>query len=257
MDDGSNKQPLEFRILGNLEASVRGIRLTLGGLREEKVLAILLLNAGRMVPLNRLVDALWDDNPPATARKQARNAVSRLRHRLNADGVPQPIVTAGDGYQLVIAPGALDAHRFERWVAEAGQAAEVGDPARAVVRLQSALALWRGPALAGLPGRIIANASAAWDERLRAAREAYCECELALGRNRQVISELTAVVRDDPLSERSVAQLMLALYRNGRQADALALYSRTRRLLAEGLGLDPSRRLQALHLQILSGEGHR
>jgi DNA-binding SARP family transcriptional activator len=214
----------------------------------------LLLNAGKMVPLSLLVDALWDTCPPGTARKQARNAVSRLRCRLTAAGTSQPIRTDDGGYRLVVGTGGLDAQRFERLVAEAAYAESMGFAAQAAALLRSALALWRGPALVGLRGQVIENAAAAWNERRRTVREAYYDAELALGRHCELVSELTSLVRDEPLSERPAAQLMLALYRCGRPADALALYSSTRRLLADELGLDPGQHLQTLHQRILSGD---
>ncbi|HEV2370584.1 MAG TPA: AfsR/SARP family transcriptional regulator [Streptosporangiaceae bacterium] len=243
---------MQFRILGTLEARKAGERLPLGGHGDQKLLAVLLLEANRVVPVTRLVEVLWDDGPPGSAVKQVRNAVSRLRRLFAASGEPGAIVTDGGGYRLVVPDGALDTAVFESQVARAGALACAGDAAQAAGLLRSALDLWRGPALAGLPGRVFEAAAAAWDERRCAAAEMYFDCQLLLGRHREVLGELWALAADYPLRAGPVGQLMLALYRCGRQADALALYSKTRMLLAEEVGLDPGPVLQHLHQQILT-----
>lgn len=243
-----------FRILGNLEVEAGGRRLALGGPCERKLLAVLLLDNGHVVPLTRLVDALWDEDPPVTAAKQARNAVSRLRGLLAGVGAPGVIETRGGGYRLVVADDALDASRFERLVAQAQRAAPAGEVAQAARLLRSALDLWRGPFLAGMDCRVAETAAAAWNERRCAVAEAYYDHQLALGQHAEITAGLRAMVADHPLREKPVGQLMLALYRCGRQADALALYRDTRALLAEEVGLDPGPELRGLQQQILTAD---
>jgi DNA-binding SARP family transcriptional activator/tetratricopeptide (TPR) repeat protein len=246
---------MEFRILGNLEAGTSsGERLLLGGPHEQKVLAVLLLTAERVVPVTRLVDALWDDGPPTTAVKQVQNAVGRLRRMLASTGEPDPIVTETAGYRIRLDRSTLDARLFEAMVARAEGAARAGDVAEAAALLGSALSLWRGPALAGLRGAVIEAAAAAWDERQCAIQESFYEHRLALGDHHEIVTDLCSLVTAHPLREQPVAQLMLALYRCGRQADALAEFRRVRTVLAEELGLDPGQELQHLHRRILAGD---
>ena len=243
---------MDFRILGSLEAEVDGVAVGLSGPAERKVLAVLLLDAGRMVPVSRLVDALWEDDPPATAAKQARNVVSRLRRVLAAGGAPDLIMTEAAGYRIRLSPDDLDATRFEALAARAQAAA--GRPEEAARLLRAALGLWRGRALAGLPGRITEAAAAAWEERRLAVAEAYYDHQLRLGRHREILSELSALVAAEPLREWPVGQLMVALYRSGRQTDALARYRQTRAVLDRELGLAPGAALTQVHQQILTGD---
>jgi DNA-binding SARP family transcriptional activator/Tfp pilus assembly protein PilF len=245
---------MEFRILGSLEVLVSGQRLPLGGQRERKMLAVLLLDANRVVPVTSLVDALWDYGPPATAGKQVRNAVSQLRRGLAAHGVSGVLETDGSGYRLSAADDMIDAGLFEARVSQAERAASAGRLAESASTLRSALDLWRGPALAGLSGRVIEAAATAWNERRCATAEAYHDQQLALGRHREIIGELTALVARHPLRERTTAQLMLALYRCGRPTEALSRYSQLRTVLADELGLDPGPRLRELQQQILTGD---
>jgi DNA-binding SARP family transcriptional activator len=245
---------MEFRILGSLEAAVGGRRLALGSPSEQKVLAILLLAADRLVSVPILVDALWDGGPPATAAKQARNAVSRVRRLLASGGEPAPLLKEGAGYRLVVEDRALDARLFDMMAgkAQAEMAARrVGETAEL---LRSALGLWRGPVLAGLSGRAIEAAATAWEERRYAAWDVYHDCQLSLGRHREIIAGLSALIADHPLREKQTEQLMLAFYRSGRQSEALQAYARTRDLLASELGLDPGPALRGLHQRILMAE---
>ena len=206
---------MKFRILGCLEAEADGRRLPLGALCEQRALAVLLLDAGRVVGVSRLVDALWDD-PPQTAAKQVRNAVSRLRKVLAEGGMPEVILTDGAGYRLPVTAEGLDARQFEALVAQAQAGIAGGRESEAAAVLGRALSLWRGPALAGLGGRAIEAAATAWNERRCAVMEVYYDCLLALGRHREVVVDLTAEVADHPLRERPVEKLMLALYRCGQ-----------------------------------------
>lgn len=243
---------MRFRILGALEAEADGKLVALGRPPEQRVLAVLLLNSGRPVPVTLLVDAVWDSDPPATAVKQVRNAVSRLRFALGDYGVSCLARTHGGAYRLLVAADALDARVFEDQVAAAMKAADAGLLAEAADLLGSALRLWRGQALTGLGGRVIEAAATALDERRHVARETYYDHMLALGRHQEIVPELSALTAEHPLRERLAGQLMLALYRSGRQADALQAYQRTRNALARDLGIDPGPELRRLHQGILA-----
>ena len=246
---------MEFRILGSLEAeAAAGGRLALGGPGEQSVLAVLLLSAGQVVPVADLVDARWEHRPPATAVKQARNAVGRLRHLLASGGEPDVIATERGGYRMCMDGHGLDAWAFEAKAGQAEAAAAAGNVAGAAALLRCALDLWRGPALAGLPGLVLEAAADAWNERRWAAQEAYYGHRLALGEHLQIIGDLRALVSAHRLREGPAAQLMVALYRCGRRAEALDVYQRVRMTLAEELGLDPGPQLQRLHQQILVGD---
>ncbi|MDX6392988.1 MAG: hypothetical protein QOJ73_4051 [Streptosporangiaceae bacterium] len=245
---------LEFRILGGLEAWSGEARLALGGPRERMVLAVLLLEANRAVPVSRLIDAVWDDHPPVTAAKQIRNAISRLRAALLAGGDPGISVINGVGYRLTLDEGQLDSLRFEAGVTTARAAASAGDLPQAAEMLRVALGLWRGPPLAGLPGRVAEATAIVWDERRLAAQELYLDHQLALGRHHEFVAELAALAAENPLRGRPTALLMLALHRCGRQGEALAAFAAMRARLADEMGLDPGLDLQRLHQQILTND---
>lgn len=191
---------MEFRMLGDLEAENSG-RLVPLGPSERKVLAILLLDAGRVVSVDRLLAALWDSEPPATAAKRMRNVVSRLRSLLADAGMAGVVQTIGTGYRLAVSSECIDARVFESRVAQAEQAAAVGRRADAALLLRSALGLWRGPALSGVEGLMIEAAAAPWNERRWAVTETCYDHELALGRHRQLTGELSALVAEHPLRE--------------------------------------------------------
>ncbi len=245
---------MRFRILGSLEAEAAGGLLPAGPPGQQRVLAVLLLNANQAVPVTRLVDALWDAGPPATAAKQARNTVSRLRKLLTPGGPAVRIATAGAGYRLSVPAAALDASLFEAQVRAADAAMAGQRDHEALLLLREALALWRGPALDGLTGQVIEAAAAGWNERRCAVMEKYYDRMLGLGQHRGAVVDLTGQVAEHPLREKPAEKLMLALYRCGRRADALSVYARTRAQLAEELGLDPGPGLQRLHHQILSDD---
>lgn len=245
---------MRFRVLGSLEAEADGVVLRLGTPFQHKLFAALLLDAGRVVPLARLMDVLWDDEPPATGAKQVRNAVSRLRTLLAVVGARGLISTDGSGYRLALVNDEFDAREFQSAAASARRAAAAGRTGEAARLLRYALNLWRGPFLAGMSGRLIESAAASWNESRLAAAEAYYDHQLAMSQHAEVVCELAALVAEHPLREKPVGQLMLALYRCGRQADALAWYGRTRTLLADELGLDPGGALQRLHQQILADD---
>jgi DNA-binding SARP family transcriptional activator/tetratricopeptide (TPR) repeat protein len=240
---------MRFRILGPLQILVSGREVGLGRSREQRVLAALLLDANRVVPLHRLVDAVWDDRPPDTAGKLVRNCVSTLRQVLADAAV---IGTEPVGYVLRVAPGELDAEVFRERVARGRDRASAGDLAGAVEELRDGLALWRGTALAGLSGRVIGAAAAGLDEQRLAALEECLGYELALGRDRELVAELTALVAEHPLREPLRAHLMRALYRSGRRADALEVYRTGRRILVDELGLEPGAELRDLEREVLA-----
>jgi DNA-binding SARP family transcriptional activator/WD40 repeat protein len=239
---------VEFRILGPLEVVQDAEPVGLGAAQQRAVLAVLVFHRGEAVSIDRLIDALWGERAPATAAKTVQVYVSQLRKALGA----AVIVTQGRGYRLAIAPEQLDADRFEALCAEGRSALADGDAARASERLCSALGLWRGEPLAEFAYERFAQAAI---ERLQEARlvavEDRIEADLALGSDRALIPELESLVAANPLRERLRGQLMLALYRAGRQADALAVYRRTSELFREELGLEPGRPLQELERAIL------
>jgi DNA-binding SARP family transcriptional activator/Tfp pilus assembly protein PilF len=240
---------MDFRVLGPLAATCDGRPVILHGPRQHRLLAVLLLNANLVVSAERLVDELWDD-PPATARRQVHNAMAALRRSLGSYG-DVPIDTTDVGYRLAIRPEQLDVEVFRRHVHEAGRHAADGEVGDAVGSLTQALALWSGPALPGLDGPLIRSAVAGLEELRLACLERLGALRLELGDAAGVLSDLTTWVAEHPLRESLRGSLMLALYRCGRQAEALDAYEQGRRLLAEELGLDPGAALRRLHEQIL------
>ena len=238
---------IEFRVLGSLEV-VEGDRpVALGGPQQRALLAVLLVHRGESVSSDRLIDALWGEQAPASAVKIVQGYVSNLR-RVLGDGL---LVTRGGGYLLQAEPGQTDLDRFESLVAEGRRALQEGDAPTAAARLRDALGLWRGPPLADLAYESFAQAEIARLEESRLAALAdRIDAELALGEHARLVGELEALVREHPLRERLVGQLMLALYRSGRQADALETYRRAREWLSE-LGLEPGPALRELEQSIL------
>jgi DNA-binding SARP family transcriptional activator/Tfp pilus assembly protein PilF len=246
---------MEFGILGPLEVVGDGQRLPVSRPREQRVLAALLLDAGRVVPLDRLVDALFEDRPPDTAAKQVRNCVSALRQRFAAAGAADELIaTTPVGYTIRIGAEDLDATVFAHRLARARHAADAGRLDEAVAATRSALALWRGPALAGIGGRRIEAAAAGLNEQRLTALEQCLSYELALGRGTELVAELSELVTEYPLRERLRGQLMVALYRAGRRADALESYRQGRQILVDELGLEPGPRLRALERAILADD---
>jgi DNA-binding SARP family transcriptional activator len=235
---------LEFRILGPLEVSADGEPLQLSGQKQRALLALLLLDVNRVVSTDRIVDALWGEEPPRTAATSLQNFVSQLRKLLGSDVV----VTKPPGDQLRIEPEQLDLERFMRLVEES----RAEPPAERAAKLRRALALWRGRPLADLGFEAFAQQEIGRLEELRlAALEDRLEAELEAGRHSDLIGELEAFADEHPLRERLRSQLMLALYRSGRQAEALQIYHDTRRVLVDELGIEPSPTLQQLHGAIL------
>jgi DNA-binding SARP family transcriptional activator len=239
---------VEYGVLGSLEAVVGGESVPLGGRMQRAVLGALLLQANQPVSVDRLVDAVWGDRPPATAEHAISVYVSKLRKILGS----QAIGRAPTGYVLRVEPGALDLDRFESVFRAARDALAVAEPARACELLDEALALWRGPALADLELESFAQASIARLEELRlAAIATRAEAMLALDRARDLIPDLEGAVAGHPHDERLCGLLMLALYRAGRQSDALAAFQSMRARLADEFGLEPSASLGELERKIL------
>jgi YVTN family beta-propeller protein len=239
---------LEFHILGPVEAVEQQRALPLGGSRQRALLAILVLHRGEALTSDRLIDELWGERPPATAAKTLQGYVSRLRRVLG----PDVLLTRAGGYVLAAAPEQVDAERFERLAAGAREALARGDPAGARDQLRSALALWRGDALADLAYEpFAARQVARLEEARRAAIEDRIDAELALGADRELIGELEALVAAHPVRERPREQLMLAMYRCGRHAEALEVYRRARTALSDELGLEPGPTLRELEQRIL------
>jgi DNA-binding SARP family transcriptional activator/class 3 adenylate cyclase len=249
---------VEFRILGPLEVlDDHGRPLVLGGAKQRALLAALLLHAGQVVSAERLIDELWGEDPPETARSVLQVYVANLRKVLEP-GRPRRVAgavlrTQAPGYLVDLGPDELDLLRFERLAAEGRTALAADDLAQTARRLRDAEALWRGPALADVTlsgsgqGELIRL-----QERRLAAMEDRIEAELALGRHSELVAELQALVTTHQLRERLHGQLMLALYRSGRQGEALEAYRRTRETLAEELGIDPSPPLQKLEQAMLA-----
>ncbi|MFF5260815.1 BTAD domain-containing putative transcriptional regulator [Actinomadura viridis] len=241
-----------FAVLGPVRAWRGPAELSLGGPQQRALLAVLLLGRGRAMPVEALVDALWGDLPPARAVGTVRTYASRLRRVLETDRArPEVLVAAGNGYALRTAPGMVDAEVFEARAAEAVRARAAGDPARARELLVQALDLWDGAPLPGLPGPYLQARRARLAERRLSVLQARLETDLELGRHAEVVGELTVLSAEHPLREPLRGLLMLALYRCGRQAEALETYAAARRTLAGELGVDLGAGLRDLQERIL------
>ena len=241
---------MEFGILGPLEVRADGHAVPLGGARPRAVFAVLALNANRPVSADRLALALWGEEAPPSAVKTVQVYVARLRKAL---GDPEVLVTTPAGYRLRVRPGELDAERFESLVADGRQALAAGRGDDAAAALRAALELWRGPPLAEVASAPFAPAEIArLEEQRLAALEVRVEADLAAGRHAELVAELGQLRMEHPWRERLHAQLMLALYRSGRQADALEAYRHAREVLVEQLGIEPGAELHDLHEKILA-----
>jgi DNA-binding SARP family transcriptional activator len=241
---------MEFRILGSLEVRADDGPVALGGAKLRAVLAVLLLHANEPVSAERLAVALWGEDAPGGAIKTIHVHVSRLRRAL---GEVDVLVTTSAGYQLRVAPGELDAERFEQLADEGRRALSDDRPEHAARVLHEALSLWRGPALADFAFETFAQAEIQRLEEGRlAALEARVEADLAVGRHAELVGELQQLVAAHPLRERLHGQLMLSLYRTGRQAEALQAYRDARNVLVEQLGIEPGPELRALERTILA-----
>jgi DNA-binding SARP family transcriptional activator/basic membrane lipoprotein Med (substrate-binding protein (PBP1-ABC) superfamily) len=244
-----------LRILGGLEAGIGESALDLGGGKQRAVLATLLLRRDEIVPVERLVDGVWGDDPPSSAAHSLESYVSRLRRALSPYGVA--VERRGGGYRIDLGGAVLDSQVFEALLNQAAQALAAGDHPRAASLATDALGLWRGPVLAGVTLHQETRAEAERLDELRSrASEIRIDADLALGRHAELLGELRRLVEETPYRERLVAQLMVALYRSGRHVEALEVYERTRRNLEDELGLRPGEELQRLAGQIVRQEPH-
>jgi DNA-binding SARP family transcriptional activator len=250
---------IEFRVLGPLEVVRQGRVLDIGAGKKRALLAVLLLHANEVVTTDRLIDEVWGESAPVTAPKIVQGYISQLRKTLagevaSADGSPggEILLTRPRGYVLQLDDQQLDADRFEALLVKARAALADGAAHEASLLLREALGLWRGPPLADLAFEAFAQDEVARLDELRStALEERIDADLALGRHAELVAELEALVAREPLRERPRGQLMLALYRCGRQAEALQVYAEGRRVLVGALGIEPSRTLQDLEQAIL------
>ena len=244
---------MDFRLLGALEVSANGAVADLGPPKQRALLAILLLHAGEIVPIDRLIDLLWGESAPRTAAHSIQIYVSDLRRALESlGGGRQVLATRAPGYQLETDPETIDARRFERLVEEGTRQLREGDPDGGAEALRTALRLWRGPALSDFAYEEFAQPYIRRFHDLHLdAIEQVAAAELEAGRAAEVVPMLDAAIREDPLRERSRELLMLALYRSGRHAESLRTYQQLRTTLVDELGLDPSPSLQRLQERIL------
>jgi DNA-binding SARP family transcriptional activator/pimeloyl-ACP methyl ester carboxylesterase len=242
---------MDFGLLGSLEVSLEGRAIHVGGPKRRALLAALLCQANRVVSTDWLIEAVWGETPPVSAIAQLHAMVSELRRSLASGDQPDVIVTRAPGYVIQVEPGALDVDRFHRRVGEARRALAEGDASRAAAEFRSALELWRGDPLSDVDGSM-ARAEAAHLAELRlVVLEERVAADLASGVDAELVPELNALVAGNPFQERLRGLLMLALYRSGRQADALSVYQQGHRLLAEELGLAPGPDLRELEGRML------
>ncbi|MEU9716707.1 BTAD domain-containing putative transcriptional regulator [Streptomyces sp. NPDC047976] len=223
-----------------------------GGARQRTILALLLLSPGRIVPVDTLVDVVWNGRPPATARTQVAIVIAALRKAIKSEGIAEEVIaTAHPGYLLRPDGHVLDTVTFSGLVGEAEEAVRTHRPADAARCYAEALALWRGPALAGVTGQLVEDEAARWEEVRINAYEAMTGVQLELGRHQLLLPELAAAVREHPLRERARYHLILAQYRSGRRAEAMESFREARRQFIDELGMDPGPELQELHDAIL------
>ncbi|MDB5063935.1 MAG: hypothetical protein JWM18_369, partial [Chloroflexi bacterium] len=240
---------MEYRILGPVEVVTVEGPLALGGPKQRALLGVLLLNRGRAVSTDRLTAALWGDEPPGTAVNILQGHVGDLRRLLDREA----LLTRPPGYLLQAEDGRIDAGRFERLACE-GRRLLASEPATAALRLREALALWRGPVLSDIAYPRVPAEITRLEELRLATLEDRVDADLALGAHAELAAELAALRLVHPGRERLCGQLMLALYRSGRQEEALAAYQELRHRLREDLGIDPSPQLQRLERAILRQE---
>jgi DNA-binding SARP family transcriptional activator len=250
----TSEQVVRFEVLGPISIVHAERRVQLRALRQRTILAVLLLDANRVVSSETLIDAVWEDAPPATARSQVHICVSAIRGVLREFGAAELIETEPMGYRIRIADDRLDLRRFTRLTAEATRLAGGGQFPEAVALQRQALELWHGPAVGDVAGPVVATTAARLDEERLAAQENCVDWELRMNRHRELISELVERVAAHPLRERSRAQLMLALHRSGRQAEALETFRRARKELVDQLGLEPGEELRRLEAWILADD---
>ena len=243
--------PVEFAVLGDLNASRGGRALRLGSPQQRGILALLLLRAGKLVSPEELIDRMWGANPPISARVTVRTYISRLRRSLDDGRQDSVIESTAGGYRLPLESQTLDLALFEQLVAQARNARLAADVTQASALLRAALSLWRGYPLAGAHGHFVEHERDRLDQIRLGALEERISLDLELGRNEEVVAELIGLINDHPLRERLRELLMIALYRSSRQADALHTYQQIRALFRNELGIEPGPRLRDLHQKIL------
>jgi DNA-binding SARP family transcriptional activator len=248
---------MKFEVLGPVRGWLGHSELELGSPQQRAVLAMLLLARGRQVPLSGLIDGLWERDVPRSATGTVRTYVSRLRRLLETRAAGQTgcvIASAGDGYALQLGSALLDLDQFEGWLRDARRARQCHDSARAGTLLRGALGLWRGAALAGVPGPYAESRRVGLTELRLAAQQERLAMDIATGEQGAAIAELRALLAEYPFREGLSELLMLALYKAGRQADALGVYEAARRGLRDELGVDPGPALQEMHQRILKAD---
>jgi DNA-binding SARP family transcriptional activator len=238
-----------FQLLGNLTVRRNGARIDLGGLRQQRLLVALLLDVDKVVSADRLIDTMWDGEPPATARRQLHNAVAAIRRSFTS--AKDIIVKDGPGYRVQVDPQAVDVHRFTATIARASGEVAEGRLERAVELLESGLAIWEGPALSGLRNSTLDIAAATLEEKRLSAIEQLFALRLAGGDAAALVPQLGELVSQHPLREETRRLLILALHHSGRRADALNVYERGRRLLRDEMGVDPGVGLRQVYERIL------
>ncbi|WP_410585862.1 AfsR/SARP family transcriptional regulator [Amycolatopsis sp. lyj-23] len=243
---------MELRLLGPVELVADAGPVDLGGPRQRTVLSVLALNKNRVTPVARLVDAVWGATPPSTARSQVQICISGLRKVLDGVGAAAAIQTQAPGYLLELDDAELDSARFARMVAEARELSAAGKLAQASGTLRGALALWRGAALTGIDSDVVRRDAVLLEDHRMAAEEERLRIDLELGRHEEISGELRALVEAQPLREKLHSFLMLALYRSGRQAEALQVFRRARTVLVDEVGVEPGEELQELIRAILN-----
>lgn len=251
-DQSGRVDGVRYKILGPIEVENGSTPVRIPPGRQPIILGALLLEPNRVVSIDRLIDVVWDEKPPATARTQVQICVSALRHMFTDLGGPQPIETRPPGYLLRVAEGQIDSQAFAALVAGADRAQREGQLEEAVGQLRKALALWRGPALGGESGAVLRSAGVRLDEARLGALETCIGLELRLGRHHLLIGELGSLVEEHPLREGLRGQLMTALYRSGRPAEALEVYRAGREIMVDELGMEPGEELRQLEAAILN-----
>lgn len=241
----------EIQVLGPLLVKIGGQPVAVGGGRSARALALLAINANRVVSVEQVVDALWEA-PPESARQQVHNVVAGLRRMLKPAAGTAEILTVDVGYKLSVPTDTVDILRFEALLLAANSAVASGELSGACHHLRQALALWRGPALSGLGSPRLLSAATLLAEKRASAAEQLSQISIELDESASVVGVLTELVAEFPLRESLRAVLVRALYRSGRQADALAVYEDGRHRLADELGLDPGPQLREAHRQVLA-----
>jgi DNA-binding SARP family transcriptional activator len=256
--DGRAAVPLRFEILGDVRVLRNGDPVDLGPAKQRAVLAVLLLQPGRPVPTHQIVDAVWGDDPPENGANVVQKYVAGLRRVLDPDRAPRTpgelLALTGSGYVLRAAEGTVDADEFLSALTRSSAECAAGRPADAAETLRTALALWRGQALAGLTGPVFEAARARLAEARATAWEKWADIELARGLDTALIPDLARLIEEFPLREGLRAQLMIALHQGGRQAEALAAFRDAREYFLDEFGAEPGERMQEAHRKILRGE---